>query len=221
MKKTQLYTLIILSLVFVQCNKTDEKESLLVEADITYKVTFEFKWNIQDFPIDYPSNAHFSKLIGWSHKSTSNFFSIGTIASEGIKDMAELGANSTLKNEINEKIDNGDGLDFVIGENLSGGVGKITLEIVVNKENSSVTLATMIAPSPDWYIAVVNINLFENGKFTNEKIVDGLIYDAGTDSGTTFESNNDETNPKQAISLITNTPLGNGITISTVKFSKQ
>ena len=221
MKKIQLYTLIILSLVFVQCNKTEEKESLLVESDITYKVTFDFNWNNQDFPIDYPSNPHFSKLIGWSHKSTNDFFSIETIASEGIKDMAERGVNSTLENEIQEKIDNGDGLKFVIGESLSSGVGKITVDIIVNKENSSVTLATMIAPSPDWYIAVVNINLFENGEFTNEKIVDGLIYDAGTDSGTTFESNNDETNPKQPISLITNTPFGNDITISTVTFSKQ
>ena len=221
MKKIQLYTLIILSLVFVQCNKTEEKESLLVESDITYKVTFDFNWNNQDFPIDYPSNPHFSKLIGWSHKSTNDFFSIETIASEGIKDMAERGVNSTLENEIQEKIDNGDGLKFVIGESLSSGVGKITVDIIVNKENSSVTLATMIAPSPDWYIAVVNINLFENGEFTNEKIVDGLIYDAGTDSGTTFDSNNDETNPKQPISLITNTPFGNGITISTVTFSKQ
>tara|TARA_B110000093_G_scaffold176804_1_gene212790 strand:- start:728 stop:1393 length:666 start_codon:yes stop_codon:yes gene_type:complete len=221
MKKIQLYALVILSLVFVQCNKTDEKESLLVESDITYKVTFDFNWNNQDFPIDFPSNPHFSKLIGWSHKPKNDFFSIETTASEGIKDMAELGVNSTLEKEIHEKIDNGDGLDFVIGENLSGGVGKIIIDIIVNKENSSVTLATMIAPSPDWYIAVVNINLFENGEFTNEKIVDGLIYDAGTDSGTTFESNNHETNPKQLISLITNTPLGNGITISTVKFSKQ
>lgn len=221
MKKIQLYTLIILSLVFVQCNKTEEKESLLVESDITYKVTFDFNWNNQDFPIDYPSNPHFSKLIGWSHKSTNDFFSIETIASEGIKDMAERGVNSTLENEIQEKIDNGDGLKFVIGESLSSGVGKITVDIIVNKENSSVTLATMIAPSPDWYIAVVNINLFENGEFTNEKIVDGLIYDAGTDSGTTFDSNNDETNPKQPISLITNTPFGNDITISTVTFSKQ
>ena len=195
--------------------------SILVASNVTYKVTFEFNWNNKEFPIDYPSNAHFSKLIGWSHTSTNNFFLIETMASEGIKDMAELGATSTLENELNEKIANGDGLDFVIGENLSGGVGEITVDIIVNKENSSVTLATMIAPSPDWYVGVVNINLFENGEFTNEKIVDGLIYDAGTDSGTSFTSNNAETKPKQPISFITNLPLGNGITISTVKFSKQ
>tara|TARA_B110000238_G_scaffold30193_1_gene30529 strand:+ start:521 stop:1156 length:636 start_codon:yes stop_codon:yes gene_type:complete len=211
----------MLSFLFVHCNETDEKESSPVASNVTYKVTFEFNWNNQDFPIDYPSNAHFSKLIGWSHASTNSFFLIETMASEGIKDMAELGATATLENEINEKINNGDGLDFVIGENLNGGVGEITVDILVNKENSSVTLATMIAPSPDWYVGVVHINLFENGEFIDEKIVDGLIYDAGTDSGTSFASNNAETNPKQPISLITNLPLGNGITIATVKFSKQ
>jgi hypothetical protein len=56
----------------------------------TYKVTFEFNWNEQDYPNDYPSNAHFSKLIGWSHTPLNNFFKIGTIASTGIKNMAEL-----------------------------------------------------------------------------------------------------------------------------------
>lgn len=70
-----------------------------------YKVTFTFKWNRTDFPLDYPSSAHFSSLIGWSHSPKSTFFKEGTIASDGIKNMAEFGTTSTLLNEFKTKID--------------------------------------------------------------------------------------------------------------------
>jgi hypothetical protein len=214
MKKNQLLGLIIIALIFVRCAKDYPSKA-------TYKVDFCLNWNNNDFPTDYPSNAHFSKLIGWSHQSENDFFAIGTIASNGIKDMAELGDNSTLENELNNNIKDGKGLDFIIGENLNKGVGTISFNIDVNKENPSVTLATMLAPSPDWYVAVVDVNLFENESFIKEKTINGLIYDAGTDSGKTFKSSNDKTIPKEPISLKTSSPLASGGTLCTVTFTKK
>lgn len=78
----------------------------------------------------------------------------------------------------------------------------------------------MLAPSPDWYVAIINQNLLENGEFVDEKTVDALTYDAGTDSGTTFTSANMPTDPKVPISVINTPPIGNGKTIATVKFEK-
>lgn len=78
----------------------------------------------------------------------------------------------------------------------------------------------MLAPSPDWYVAVVNQNLLENGEFVDEKTVDALTYDAGTDSGLTYTSSNEPTNPKVPIFVINTPPIGNGKTIATVKFEK-
>lgn len=214
MKKNQLLGLIIIALIFVRCAKDDPSKA-------TYKVAFYLNWNNNDFPSDYPSNAHFSKLIGWSHQAENDFFAIGTMASDGIKDMAELGDNSILKDELKNKIKDGKGLDFIIGENLNKGVGTISFNIDVNEENPSVTLATMLAPSPDWYVAVVDVNLFENESFVKEKTISGLIYDAGTDSGTTFKSSNDKTIPKEPISLQTSSPIGSGGTLCTVTFTKK
>lgn len=51
---------------FSSCKPDEPAERELLIAK--YKLTFDFKWNAQDFPIDYPSSAHFSKLIGWSHR---------------------------------------------------------------------------------------------------------------------------------------------------------
>jgi len=220
MKKYLVLISLILIISILSCDKEDTK----VEG-IRYTVTFTFNWNSTDFPIDYPSNAHFSKLIGWSHIPTSDFFQPGTLASEGIEAMAETGSISPLNSEINAKVANGEGLSLFVDDPLSSGTGTITLNIVVDNEFSSVTLATMIAPSPDWYVAVVNINLLENGEFVQEKTIDAFVYDSGTDSGVTYTSGNVETSPKELITLFTDHPLGDGMIISpaiaTVKFTKH
>lgn len=216
--------LVFISIVFLIFSLSCDKDDVKVEG-IQYTVTFTFNWNSNDFPEDYPSNAHFSKLIGWSHLPTSDFFQLGTLASEGIEIMAETGSISPLDSEINAKVANGEGLSLYVDDPLSSGTGIITLNLAVNNDFSSVTLATMIAPSPDWYVAVVNINLLENGEFVQEKIVDAFVYDSGTDNGLTYTSGNEDTNPKELITLLTDYPLGDGMsispTIATVKFTKQ
>jgi len=214
MKKIRFTCLFIIAITFISCTKDEESK-------VTYEVAFNFNWNNNDFPTDYPSNPHFSKLIGWSHQAENDFFALGTMASNGIKDMAELGNNSNLENELNKKIDDDKGLDFVIGDNLNSGVGTICIRIDVNQKNPSVTLATMLAPSPDWYIAVVDVNLLEGDSFIKEKTVDGLLYDSGTDDGITFTSSNIKTVPKEPISLKTSAPFDNGATLCTVTFTKQ
>ena len=69
---------------------------------------------------------------------------------------------------------------------MGSGTGEIVLTVEVTEEFPAVTLATMVAPSPDWHIAVVNINLVENNLFVSEKTVEAYVYDAGTDNGTTL-----------------------------------
>ena len=218
MKSIRILSCIVLITFFGSCDPDEPAERELLIAK--YKVTFNFKWNAQDFPTDYPSSAHFSKLIGWSHKPSSEFFKVGSIASEGIKNMAEIGATTALSDEFSSKIEAGEGLKSVVGNGLGSGVGALSVTLDVNEKFSSITLATMLAPSPDWYVAIINQNLLENGEFVDEKTVDALTYDAGTDSGVTFTSSNKPTNPKVPISVIDTPPIGNGKTIATVKFEK-
>lgn len=227
MKKiTHLILLLSVFTTLNSCKKdVEELKTNVVENKVhRYNVTFQINWNSQDFPTDYPNNDHFSKLIGWSHIPNNNFFKVGTIASQGIEDMAELGATTPLDNELATKIANKEGLAYYIGENLSSGVGTISQTIEVTKEFSAVTLVTMLAPSPDWYLGVIDINLLKDGGFVAQKTVDGLIYDAGTDDGTTYSSPNSDSSPKQPIALFVDAPIGNGTTVSpaiaTVTFTK-
>ncbi|MEZ5002064.1 MAG: spondin domain-containing protein [Chitinophagales bacterium] len=213
MKNITNFLLMLGSFTLMNCS--DDDFEMFPSDAVTYKVTFNLNWNGTDFPTDYPSNAHFSKLIGWSHQSSSTFFQPGTLASAGIENMAEAGGTSPLDDELQAKIEAGEGLDRVIGSGLGEtGVGSISVEIVVHKDHPSVTLATMLAPSPDWYAAVVGALLYENGNYVSNKTMDLLVYDAGTDSGATFTSDDVETSPQAAISMIVDAPLGNGTVIT-------
>lgn len=217
-----LIILLIIGVLLSSCNKDDENE---LPEGIQYTVTFTMNWNSTDFPLDYPSNDHFSPLIGWSHNVNSTFFQLGTMASAGIKNMAETGNTSPLSEEIDSKISNGEGYFNILGSGLDSGTGEISVDIVVNESNPAVTLSTMVAPSPDWYVAVVNVNLLEDGSFVNEKVIDAHVYDAGTDDGVTYLSENMPTNPPAPISLFVDSPMGNGTelnaVIATVKFKKK
>jgi len=97
---------LIIAITLNSCKK-DVVDGTLVNKRERYSVTFTIDWNATEYPTDYPGNAHFSKLIGWSHISNSTFFKLGTIASDGIEDMAELGKTNPLDDEIRDKITNG------------------------------------------------------------------------------------------------------------------
>ena len=215
----------IITLLFFACTNDEDMDSNDVNRSAEYLVTFKIDWNSEDFPTNYPSNAHFSRVIGWSHDANQSLFKIGTDASDGIKNMAETGGTSPLDDELKELIEEGNGYKYFIGSNLGSGTGEIVLRVEVTEQHSSITLATMIAPSPDWYIAVVDINLMENNSFVNQKTVEAHVYDAGTDNGISYSSPNETTAPQEPITLFVDSPVGDGAqlnaTIATVNFTKM
>ena len=156
-KSTLKVIAVIAVLVFTNCSTANEEEKPNAtdpveekQTNAKYSVTFEINWNKNDFSLDYPSGAHFSSIVGWSHKTTSTFMKVGTFASKGIKDVAETGSTVEIKKEIEEKISNKEGKKFFKGSGLGSGVGKIEIEIEVVTDYPSISLITMIAPSPDW-----------------------------------------------------------------------
>jgi hypothetical protein len=65
----------------------------------------------------------------------------------------------------------------------------------------------MIAPSPDWFVGVDSLNLFEDGNFVDEKTVVLFAFDAGTDNGTTYTSPNNPSDPPIPIFKIVGYPF--------------
>jgi hypothetical protein len=121
--------------------------------------------------------------------------------------MAETGSKNPLQAEIQNSISNGTGSTLINGGGISSSPGEVSLEFDVINSHSLVSVVSMLAPSPDWFIAVSNINLIENGQWVISKSITVDIYDSGTDSGLTFLSTDDPTDPRVPVFEITTPPL--------------
>jgi hypothetical protein len=88
--------------------------------------------------------------------------------------------------------------------------GSTSSEFVATPTFSQVTWVTMIAPSPDWFAGVNGLQLFDGTEWVDGLVVDLIPYDAGTDSGISFTSQNAPTVPPVPISAITRAPLATG-----------
>ena len=100
--------------------------------------------------------------------------------------------------------------------------GAIFLNDVAADTNGNVyvSVTSMIAPSPDWFVGVSSLDLCQNGSWADEQEVTLYGYDAGTDSGITYTSSNEVTNPPDVIKKIMNTSfLVDGILVPVGIFS--
>ncbi len=174
-----------------------------------YRVTFQADWSALTHPMDFPAGAHFSSLIGGTHNSGANFWEPGSLATEGVERMAELGATSTLASEVEFEIFRGTAGAVLRGGNIARSPGRVELEFEIDRRHPLVTLVSMIAPSPDWFVGVGSLELFRNGGWADEVVVELHPYDAGTDSGATFESPDLDTQPPDPIQPITGAPFLN------------
>jgi hypothetical protein len=173
-----------------------------------YDVTFTATWAQGTHP-NFPGGAHFTGLIGGTHSSNVTFWEPGALASPGMESMAETGSKSPLDTEVNAAIAAGTAQNLLSGGGLSSTPGTVTLRFSVSLDFPLVSLVSMIAPSPDWFIGVHDLNLLADGQWVEDMIVPLPPYDAGTDSGGTFTSGNVETFPPEAIFEIIGAPLSN------------
>ncbi|MCB9850342.1 MAG: DM13 domain-containing protein [Phycisphaerales bacterium] len=172
-----------------------------------YELTFDATWSAMTHPSDFPPNPHFSGLIGGTHNSNVDFWEPGGIASQGIENMAELGSKTALTNEVNAAITAGDAGAVISGGGINPSPGSVSVTFTATQEFPLATVTSMIAPSPDWFVATDSYALFRDGQWTPQVTVTMYVYDAGTDSGTTYTSANADTVPQDPIQLITDYPF--------------
>jgi hypothetical protein len=181
---------------------------------VRYEVVFESTWHRGSHPSDFPDDAHYSGLIGGTHRSSVSFWREGALASEGVRRMAERGAKSPLDLEVAAAMASGDAGSVLSGGSLGSTPGSVRLEFEMSRDFPLVTLVTMVAPSPDWFVGVSGLPLFVNGAWVDSVSVDLYPYDAGTDSGVTYRSPDQETTPRQPIARLTGYPFSAGGTVA-------
>ncbi len=176
------------------------------EFEAMYSARFEASWSAATHPTNFPSDPHFSPLTGAVHNEQVVIWQRGQNATDGIEDMAETGGTGQLLPEIQFAIDQGYALSSIEGGGIPLSPGATSVDFLVNRDYSLVTLVSMLAPSPDWFIGINSLSLFDaNGNFVDSLTVELNLYDSGTDGGLRFTSA-DEDIPRSPIMLVNSFP---------------
>ena len=164
-----------------------------------YRVTFNATWSATTHPTDFPPGPHFSPLIGAVHNDSVSFWATGEIASAGMEQMAETGGTSILTREIRAHIP-GNARSVINGRGIGSPASTTINSVRLSLDYARVTLVTMIAPSPDWFVGVAGQSLRDEfGQWVDELEVVLYPYDSGTDDGPSYRSPNADSSPKQPI----------------------
>uniref|UniRef100_A0A668A1E3 Spondin-1 n=1 Tax=Myripristis murdjan TaxID=586833 RepID=A0A668A1E3_9TELE len=198
-----------------------EKESVYGEATSSpaleccacgtakYRLTFYGNWSEKVHPKDYPRRAnHWSALIGASHSRSYVLWEYGGYASEGVRQVAELGSPIKMEEEIRQK---GDDVLTVIKTKAQWPAWQPlnlraapSAEFSVDRTRHLMSFLTMLGPSPDWNVGLSGEDLCTKECGWVQRLETDLIpWDAGTDSGVTYESPNKPTNPQEKIRPLT------------------
>uniref|UniRef100_A0AAX7SPP6 Spondin-1 n=1 Tax=Astatotilapia calliptera TaxID=8154 RepID=A0AAX7SPP6_ASTCA len=174
-----------------------------------YRVTFYGNWSEKIHPKDYPRRAnHWSAIIGASHSKNYVLWEYGGFASEGVKQVAELGSPVKMEEEIRQK---GDEVLTVIKMKAQWPAWQPlnvraapSAEFSVDRTRHLMSFLTMLGPSPDWNVGLSAEDLCTKECGWVQKVVQDLIpWDAGTDSGVSYESPNKPSVPQEKIRPLT------------------
>ena len=196
-----------------------------VRSSAVYSATFRGAWTTDVTPGGVPNNAHFTQLVGGVHNASVSFLSGGGTATGGVEAVAEEGNPNSFKNEINAAGANR--LSVVEsetgGSNDYGATGTFAVDnFTLTTDHPRVTLITMIAPSPDWFVGVAGLSLLDaGGNWVQSLTVNLYPWDAGTEDGTGFAMVNAATSPQGIITSIRGTGEFSTEPIATLTFARQ
>nr|XP_057944609.1 spondin-1a isoform X2 [Doryrhamphus excisus] len=174
-----------------------------------YRVTFYGNWSEKIHPKDYPRRAnHWSAIIGASHSRSYVLWEYGGLASEGVRQVAELGSPVKMEEEIRQK---GDDVLTVIKMKAQWPAWQPlnvraapSAEFSVDRARHLMSFLTMLGPSPDWNVGLSAEDLCTKECGWAQRVVQDLIpWDAGTDNGVSYESPNKPSVPQDKIRPLT------------------
>ncbi len=190
-----------------------------------YKVVFERTWSSETHPQDFPYLAHFSPVIGVTHAAGYDPFRSGGAPTAGIEKLCEEGKHQPLDGEIQAAIKAGTaGALIETMEPLRSVPGKAEATFAIDAAHPMVSIAAMIAPSPDWCAIAADVTLLENDQWVKEKSLSLEAWDAGTDSATSYRASDHDTQPRGTIQLNTSPYFvkdGKRVPVGRVTFTRQ
>ena len=189
------------------------------EATAEYSVTFTGNWTLASTPGGVVGGAHFTTIAGGKHNSSVSFWAAGGTATAGLERLAELGITSGFINEINASTHTDDSFTSSVS---GGGTGTSTFTLTVKKTHPLITLASMIGPSPDWFVGLHGFSLLDDdSNWKSSASMDLFPYDAGTEDGTDFTLSNDATSPQGVITSLKGVGKFSNVRMARISFTRQ
>lgn len=171
-----------------------------------YQLVVNYKWTSDRFNSrsDFP---HFSPLVVHSHGFRHSAYTRFGYATPGVKDVAELGSTTKINNELKSAQSSAMVRDIAMQSGISRATDTVKLMVTVSCRHRYISAITMVAPSPDWILAIFRLNMVKDNAFIQSKSGTLRVYDAGTDSGLTFEAPDKPSNPRQNIAPLFGAPF--------------
>lgn len=162
-----------------------------------YTIRFNALWSEFTHGENYSLSAHFSDPVLWV--GTGNpVFGLGQPATRGIEEMAETGITRELKKELEELQEVGSIESFEIQSRVAS-PGSDSYTVVMDADQPVLSLVSMIAPSPDWFVAVDGLSMIVDGRWRDDFEIILPLLDAGTEEGDKFRINNEASIPAGVI----------------------
>ena len=176
---------------------------LALAEEVQYQLELDISWSRDTHPHDWPAaGGHMSGLIGATHHGRYVMFADGHTATSGVKSVAERGRSHILRAEMDEAIERKRVKDVFQADGIAKVPGRISVKFPVSETHSMVSFITMIAPSPDWFTGLAGINLRTDAGWRDKATYVLWAWDAGTDQGPSYASDNDANQPAESIRLV-------------------
>ncbi len=183
-----------------QARGSDNRKA--VKIDVTFTGNF-----VQDALASgetLPTDTNFASVAFATHESTVSYFNAGEAASAGLKAFAETGSTELLVEEFAAQTDDANVFPKrTEGTFPQGATTAQTFELHrASRGQDHLTFMASLSESPDWFVGARNIDLRPGGVWISELEVDLFAWDAGTDSGTDWDSADSATDPTASVSAL-------------------
>lgn len=189
-----------------------------------YTIVVKSRWTKAEHPLEWPASAHFSGAIGATHAPGYSIFTVGTLPTPGLESLSEEGKHTPLDSEIRAAITAATAGSLFESGPLRKSSDSIVTLAKVDDTFPLISMVMMVAPSPDWFTGVKDVDLRENGAWAQSKTLDLVAYDSGGDDGATYTAPNKDNNPKKPTSQAMTPHFvinGNVVPVGTVTFTRK
>lgn len=196
---------------------------------VEYTIVLKSWWTKDRFPFEYPeagafTGPHFSGLIGAAHNPSYAVFAVGARPTPGLERLSEEGKHAPLDAEIRAAITSGSAAALFESDALRDFGDSLVATVRVDSDHPLVSLVAMVAPSPDWFTGVANVNLMENGAWAQSRTLELWAYDSGGDDGATYRAPDQDNTPKQPTAQARTrhfAPNGTPLAVGTVTITRN